>query len=248
MTLEPDQITNQDWNFAAPPDAAELSADIAEFLDANPAYRLRTYWPKLAELINANLRERGEAEWPPETVRQLWAKRIRDRKQAERDERADRRDGVTKGGRNRDGKGGPTPDARVKRIRDALDCHPRRAYTIAALGTAVFDQRKALAAAFRGDPAWDYPAAWELKSGKVSRGRPNPKTLRAFALAMGTDFDGELDEPLATLRAAFIRGTLPDQIKDLGALIAALDSERIDLDALTAVNVWNAFQRWRGSN
>lgn len=130
---------------------------------------------------------------------------------------------------------------RTRLIMETLRISRSRAYDIEQNGIGNFEDRKALAAAFRDDPKRSYPGAWELAHGG-RHGRPRGRpTFAAYVNSGDADFDGY--PAFETIKAVCRLGAFPETFRDSDAFIAAL--ETCGIDARQALAIWRIGGPWR---
>jgi hypothetical protein len=187
---------------------------------------------ELILFFNDALKDQGKPLWRPVEFHALYCEVLDQLVKEEQDREKRERPGAK-----------PTARSRaIKRIMRAVGIEDRQARRIWERGTADFEYRQTLAREFREDPARCFPAAWELKNGRRGVGRENPRTFRAFVLALADPWDDL--SPLGRLRAAYDIGTLPDRAEDLAAVFAMVEAAKVKIRPKAVLDIWAEFSKW----
>lgn len=133
----------------------------------------------------------------------------------------------------------------VEKICTTVHCSRSRGYAILRFGSAVPDQRIALAKAFGNDPDRRTPRHWEPKFAARTWGRQSAYCFERYVLDRVDAFEGgNIGAALAILIPRFDEGwTLPAD--DLESLLRAIRDQALPINAEAAFELWTRYVDWK---
>lgn len=133
----------------------------------------------------------------------------------------------------------------VGKICATVHCSRSRGYAILRYGSAVADQRDALAKAFSNDPDRRLPRQWEPSFAGRTWGRASPYSFERYVADRVDAFEGgNIGAALAILIPRFDDGwTLPAD--DLESLLRAIRDQALPINADAAFELWTRFAAWK---
>jgi hypothetical protein len=211
-----------------------LAVLLAEYLaagDDNPSELLFV-------LLNDALVKAGREPWTPRAFATALAERYdaEEAREAEQEEKIVSRTA----GRRKSQK-----TFIVAKIRATIHCSGRRAYAILDEGTAVADQRIALARAFANDPERCLPRDWGPRFKTATWGRSSARTFDRYVLDRVDAFEGgTIGDALAILIPKTEEGWL--SVGDRPeSLLTAIRQQELAITADAALDLWARYLRWK---
>lgn len=133
----------------------------------------------------------------------------------------------------------------VGKICATVQCSRSRGYAILRYGSAVADQRDALAKAFSNDPDRRLPRQWEPPFAGRTWGRASAHSFERYVLDRVDAFEGgNIGTALAILTPRFDEGwTLPAD--DLESLLRAIRDQALPINADAAFELWTRYVAWK---
>lgn len=193
----------------------------------------------LFKMINDDFVQAGRKTWTPRDFAMIMAE-VDDAKDARNEAEAERIV-VPSAGRRK------TQDTFiVEKICNTIHCSRRRGYVILREGTAVLDQRIALALAFGNDADRRLPRHWEPKHGGTWGSQPTFSFARYVLDRIDPDAFEEtaIGAALAILAPRFEEGWwLPSD--ELESLLRAIREQGLPITAETALDLWARYDQWK---
>lgn len=195
----------------------------------------------LFKFINDGLAQKGRKTWTPWTPRDfaMVAAEVYDVAEAREDAEADRIV-VPSSGRRK------TQDTFiVEKICNTVHCSRSRGYAILRYGSAVADQRVALAKAFSNDPDRRMPRHWEPTFAARTWGRASAHSFERYVLDHVDAFEGgNIGATLAILIPRFEDGW-PLPADNLENLLRAIRDQTLPINADAAFELWTRYAAWK---
>lgn len=194
----------------------------------------------LFKIINDGLAQKGRETWKPRDFAMVAAE-VYDVAEAREDAEADRIVVPVSGRRK-------TQDTFiVEKICNTVHCSRSRGYAILRYGSAVPNQRIALAKAFSNDPDRRTPRHWEPQFAGRTWGRQSAYSFERYVLDRIDAFEGgNIGAALAVLIPRFEEGwSLPAD--DLESLLRAIRKQALPISAEATLDLWTRYTAWKRS-